>query len=332
MNSYIFNKQPVIRNNQGLVHSINIIRFPKDYAPYLYIPALTYIYDFRVYSSKLIKDNELFSCCRIIFDLCYSNNTQISRNIADFLFNNFNNDSLINRMRDLEQQKRINSQSKPIKNTVYADSQNVHNSKINASVIQSAEYLINSKLKNLNLDLSNCIENIKDILISKYHSDSTLISKSLDYISINTSYFGKSLPGKKSITLAQVFVALWFWIIDSKDRDELEKRLLEELKEMSGYCTTGHLARLVSVIQGFTEDEKLNIRISEKDRMNSVIRNYLTKELEKCSDEKVLDGIIDKNDAFKDFIVTLTKNKLSEWEKEWKREEIFKVIHSFCEA
>ena len=44
--------------------------------------------------------------------------------------------------------------------------------------------------------------------------------------------------------------------------------------------------------EGFTEDEKLCIRISNLDQCNSVIRKYLNDSLSTCTDEKVLEGMM----------------------------------------
>lgn len=322
MNNYILQNR---YTDQAVVHAINIIRFPKEHNPTMYIPALKYILNYKNRSRQIFKDSELFSCSRVIFDLCYSSRRQIAREIADFLFHNYQNDSLINRMRDLEQERK--TAKKALKNTIYADSQNVHNSKINTSVIESA-YHICSKYKID--DVSVYLENIKTILLSKFPTQTQLIKSSLDYININTSYF---LFNTVQITLPKLFVCIWLWILESPHREELEKRLMEELKQMNGQCSTGHLARLVNVIQGFTEDEKLCIKISEKDRMNSIIRNFLTKELEKCTDENVIDGLLNKNIQYQEYIRKLIFSKLekdTEW-LEWKKEDVFEIVNTFSE-
>jgi hypothetical protein len=103
------------------------------------------------------------------------------------------------------------------------------------------------------------------------------------------------------------------------------------IRDRNGQCSTGHLARLVNVIQGFTEDEKLCIKISEKDRMNSIIRNFLTKELEKCTDENVIDGLLNKNIQYQEYIRKLILSKLNKDWVEWKKEDVFEIVNTFSE-
>lgn len=326
MNTFILQNR---YTDQAVVHAINIIRFPKEHNPSLYIPSLKYILNYKNRARQIFKDSELFSCCRVIFDLCYSSHRQIARDLADFLFHTYQNDSLINRMRDLEQERK--TARKAVKNTIYADSQNVHNSKINASVIESAYHICSKYIID---DVSLYLENIKTILISKFPTQTQLIKSSLDYISINTSYFvfnKENGTPTVQITLLKLFVCVWLWILESPHREELEKRLMEELKQMNGQCSTGHLARLVNVIQGFTEDEKLCIKISEKDRMNSIIRNFLTKELEKCTDENVIDGLLNKNIQYQEYIRKLILSKLNKDWVEWKKEDVFEIVNTFSE-
>ena len=154
-----------------------------------------------------------------------------------------------------------------------------------------------------------------------------LISSSLSYIRTSVATF------RINITLEQLFKALWFWILEHEHANELELRLMEELGEMRGYCTTGHLARLMSVIQGFTDDENLQIRITNKEQCNSVIRHYLTKKLQECKDEDVLDGMVDGNDEYKQFIRLKVSEKIAEWEDDYGNDflqNIAKIVNDFA--
>ena len=47
---------------------------------------------------------------------------------------------------------------------------------------------------------------------------------------------------------------------------------------MTKYCTTGHLSRLINVLQGYTDDKKLSIVISDEQQIKAVIYNYLDTE------------------------------------------------------
>jgi hypothetical protein len=207
--------------------------------------------------------------------------------------------------------------------TVYSDSQNVHDSSINSSVIKVLNNLysrygkiLDTYASNMNISLDNykklVIDKIKSFLKSKFSNKSILIDESIDYINRNIAKFGNN-----EYTLGDAIICLWLYITAHKNRDELQIRLLEELNEMKGFCTTGHIARLMNVIQGYTDDENLCIRISNREQIRSVIQNYLNTELSNCDNDEVMDGFITGNEVFKEFIKTKVNNKLPDWTKEY---------------
>ncbi len=69
----------------------------------------------------------------------------------------------------------------------------------------------------------------------------------------------------------------------SQYRLELEKRLLEELREMNGWCSSGHIIRLVNVLQGF--EENAIIKVSIKDEIRAAVFSRLRYHMKTCSKE-----------------------------------------------
>lgn len=69
----------------------------------------------------------------------------------------------------------------------------------------------------------------------------------------------------------------------SEHKIELENRLLEELREMNGWCSSGHIVRLVNVLQGF--DDKATISIPIKEEIKSAVYARLSYSMKKCSKE-----------------------------------------------
>jgi hypothetical protein len=321
---------------QGMVHAVNICRFPKDHRPRLRAMALRYIFMYRKSCDivKLVPTMEKLVQISITMfeDLLLDRNREVMNEIADILHEYGPGTYgliLLERIRNLDVEAVPTRDiarplAQTIKKTVYADSQNVHNSKINQSVIKVLTYLYNKFKETINLKgvsstenttfKNGCVQNIGDILIAKYPSKKNLINKSIDYIRNSIAMFGNT---SDLISLKDAFIALWFWISSDKHKDELESRLLEELKEMNGQCTTGHIARLMNVIQGFTQDENLCIRISDEEQCNAVIRNYLTSELSKCTDDKVLEGMVEGTEDYIKFIRRKIADKLLSWQKEY---------------
>jgi hypothetical protein len=81
--------------------------------------------------------------------------------------------------------------------------------------------------------------------------------------------------------------------------------------DMHGQCATGHLSRLLNVIQGFSDD--FNIRISIKEQCNAVVRTYLNKKLQESNNEEIHDGLISKSSIFLKFIDDCIEEKIQEW-------------------
>jgi hypothetical protein len=130
------------------------------------------------------------------------------------------------------------------KASVYNDTQNVHNSEINDSVINIATSLINNKSSPS--DMFNIDEELQKYY-SDYENHKEQINTSLERIRNDKSKF------KDGVTISMVFDKIIGIIANSIHKPELIKRLGEELYEMNGLCSTGHMARIVNVIQGFND-------------------------------------------------------------------------------
>lgn len=67
-------------------------------------------------------------------------------------------------------------------------------------------------------------------------------------------------------TLSRILVKIWSYILSNEFKDELIKRLLQELEEMSGTCSSGFIGRLINTLSGFGD---LTINISFEDQLVS---------------------------------------------------------------
>lgn len=104
------------------------------------------------------------------------------------------------------------------------------------------------------------------------------------------SYYGHSL--------ADIFRYVFRQVRISPHRAELERRVVEELVEMNGWCSTGHLVRLLNVLQGFDSgaslslDRKAEIRAAVFARLQFAMKKSCSAELQEeltlafCSAEK----------------------------------------------
>ena len=116
-----------------------------------------------------------------------------------------------------------------------------------------------------------CIDSCKDMFLKH-----TKIR-----ISLNRLGMDRTLYSKYSSNLSNIFIKLWSYITENEYCDAMKERLLEELEEMSGTCSTGFLSRLVNTLSGFGN---LSIRISFDDQIISNFTGRLNMYARKLTD------------------------------------------------
>lgn len=328
-------------SREGLTSALNIFNFPQDYKnrPRLRVAAFRYLFLYRDREPRLTPlSSVIIKQATNLFDenLKRSGDISISREIADIINIHYpcHGQVLIEKLRNVEQYN-VNVIIQPIQpvhdvvgrerhvinrpveqllakkktRTVYEDTQNVHNSKINQSVLLSAFTLVQKYRELLESDKEHdIIVEIGRILSNEK------VGKAIDYMLTSTATFSYE---KNVFSMQDVFKAVWFWINEQKETGELKSRLIEELRDAGGMCTTGHLARLINVIQGFSTEKSLAITIDDTDQHKSVIKHYISKRLSECQDLDVIDGITTGSDSYKNFLQKVVREKILEWMKEY---------------
>jgi len=313
---------------QGYAIALNIYNFPEQYPPMRVTQGLRYLLNFQHLYYRAPSPEDIIRKCLALFDLHLpSRNRLFLDEMADLIgtFSPRHRRDLLDRLRRLDHPPPPGINKAPEK-TVYADTQNVHNHDINQSVLQVAKTLTEKYKSLVEIGIPGhkdaCLDNISKILIEKYPGEESLISTSITYLKTSTAIF-------YSLSFKDIFLSVWLWILESEHKEELEKRLLEELREMHGKCTTGHLARLVNVIQGFTQEETLCIKMSLKDQCHSVVRQFLTTELKNCQDEKVILEMTEKEKpTYKAFVKSRVLMKAPEWFKTYGKEAIPYIVEA----
>jgi len=186
---------------------------------------------------------------------------------------------------------------------VYKDSQNIHDTEINKSVLQACVRL-------MELESPSCGFNskkVKQILTKISPENESYIDTVLERIDIDTSVF--SIDNNR-FGMHDLFSSLWSFIDKHSSRDELHKRLVEEIVAMSQFCSTGHIGRFINVIQGYTDDDLLHVKISEEQQIHAIISHYLDAEMSNSSDN-IIDSMISTDcSPFYDFIVEIMDKKI----------------------
>lgn len=178
---------------------------------------------------------------------------------------------------------------------ISGDRQNVHHSSINDNVKNTLVKLCNEyPSTHLVREWYKWVQILKDRKSWKEKNDI-----SLKYIYSCTGSFGIG------ITLKQMFLSLFMFIQKHIYRDELLDRLNEELEDMSGTCSTGHMSRLINVLQGYSDE--YSISIDPEKYMKTWIYNSLNNLL-KDAPSDIQDGILEKTDKYLEFIRKETSN------------------------
>ena len=162
--------------------------------------------------------------------------------------------------------------------TVYSDAQNVHNTAISQSVRDAIVKLFagsgasdDPSLRGLALGGSSYTDAHRDIcqMVAKSPAepgDKDKMIRSLDRIGVDTATFTDL-----GVTNATILLKVWTAVRANPQREAMEKRLADELLDMSGWCSSGHAARLVNVLSSFDEA----VRISWKDQIVSNVQGRL---------------------------------------------------------
>jgi hypothetical protein len=217
------------------------------------------------------------------------NEYNVRADSADTLINNGINDEF----KQMGQKiiKELGEQFGKVK-ILYDNAQNVHVTNIEKS---ASEILLFLKTIESEKTLEQTFNEINAL------SKSTNIGLSMERILLDKNLYN-------NMKLADILVKLWSFINNHKYKDEMIKRLLEELEEMSGTCSTGFFTRLVNTISGF--EENLNIKISFEDQIVANFVGRLNKKVTEITHSSspffwekkkdVLKLYLNKNDILKD--------------------------------
>ena len=180
---------------------------------------------------------------------------------------------------------------------IFENAQNVHVSTIEKSVHEILNQLLiypTLKIKDDFIDYTYVETNINNLLNNQNNIDIKVLDRikiSLNRIKLDRMLYSNS-------TLSHIIVKVWSYIINDKNKDEMLKRLFEELDDMSGTCSSGFLSRLINVVTGFGE---FNIHISFDEqivanfsgRLNALAKSINNEDSIFYKDEKALYDVVD---------------------------------------
>jgi hypothetical protein len=205
--------------------------------------------------------------------------------------------------------------------SIYEDGQNVHNTKINESTLNTASELINKYNPTTRIEYTYYKKLYKDEKIKK-------IENSIHRINTDTSTFGKGF------NLYSVFQSLLNLIEQHPQKNELNERLIDELIDMSNKCSTGHLSRLINVLQGFETNLKIKVEIDIKDEIYAKIKHLIEKNImEQENMDEIMEDILSENKTiYIEFVKNIINDNISEMLNEYKNVDNKDVIKEIINA
>ena len=110
-------------------------------------------------------------------------------------------------------------------------------------------------------------------------------------LALNRISMDRAVYSKFSCSLENLLLRVWTVLAGHEHEEEMKKRLLEELEEMAGTCSSGYASRLCNVLSGFTEH---GIRISWRDQIIAGVSARLNSRLREMDDLRKQRRILDQ--------------------------------------
>jgi hypothetical protein len=150
----------------------------------------------------------------------------------------------------------------------YHSSQNVHHINVDENLNEFIKFLSSYQslviVKGTEEDLFEECKNT----IYKIIKDDNKIKQSLHRIYLDPHIYN-------GFTMLTIFLKVWLIINKHDHKDELIKRLLEELTDMSETCSTGHILRLSNVFTGFGFTIKMSIQSEMRSKISYIIQKEI---------------------------------------------------------
>ena len=174
--------------------------------------------------------------------------------------------------------------------TFYNNTQNIHKIEVDSSINPFIEMLLSINLEiptnedELDAFIDKVVDEIKDYSSNIHSSDEQIriIGE------INRFILDKTLYSKYSVSLLTLLIRIYYYIQNHQHKDELMKRLCEELCDMADTCTTGHIGRLVNIFSGYEVTLSMPIEEEIKSCVYARLTNIINNK-----DEEIRDLIFD---------------------------------------
>jgi len=171
------------------------------------------------------------------------------------------------------------------RHNIFKNSQNVHNHAVEESVEKMIEYISTFVPRTVS---PYTFEKAKDDLTDLIKAEPDEAKRIILENAMVRITIDRAIYGRLHLSLAHIIAKMWTYIQDSPYRDELQKRLLEELIDSNNKCSSGYVSRIVNTLSGFGD---MSLQISFEDQIITVLETRLNAEI--MNDENA-DTILDE--------------------------------------
>jgi hypothetical protein len=304
-------------SQQGLYRAIDVFNFPETFPTLTRILSYKYLFQYHERDRRIAPNRQ--KIINTIKEIVKKNrdNPSYLMELVDILleYSKKDGDELLNYLRTTQQRA---TRVEPVKTngpkgTIYADSQSVHNSSITQTIKTAAKNLCDKYYSPYMGDTEK--NKVKEDIRKRLLSHALFCAKEEVLDTVLTRIYS-DITKFEGYRAGAVLFSIWNWI-GTQGNDELYNRMAEEVFEMHKYCATRILSGLINIIQGFTDDDKFLIKMNLEEQCKSVVYAYLDKKLKECKDERVIDGMYEKDQVFLDFVIEVIDVKREEWETEY---------------
>jgi hypothetical protein len=181
--------------------------------------------------------------------------------------------------------------------TIFDNAQNVHIDEIEKSVLEALEFLSGINMKTLSGVPGTpeiTFEYVKKKIIEELEKSKPVEKSELKLyedkedkinVSLNRIYMDRALYSKYNCSIMHILLKIWTYLKSHESEHDMRTRLLEELIDMSGTCSSGFASRLINVISGFGD---FNLTISWRDQIVANFTGRLNARARDLTDENKL--------------------------------------------
>ncbi len=248
----------------------------EDYKYYIFILQLIQKYE------GTIKNEQIDDLFTIIKTKSLDNNG--IADICDFILS-LNDEEYVERAKTLLDEISFDGLKKK---TIYNNSQNIH--KVNVDLKSFTEKLLTVDLtvyKVPSIENEDEFSNYLSIFMKEIENKANLCNIEIENVkkiktSIKRCILDNTLYSEYYLSLIQLLIRTYYYILSHPYKDELLPRLFQELEEMADTCSTGHIIRLVNIFSGYEDVVSIPI----EDEIKACIFARLEKIIYEKTDEE----------------------------------------------